>query len=168
MKLPIVVIVGRPNVGKSTFFNRIVGKREAIVNDQSGVTRDRNYGEADWAGRHFQLIDTGGFVPRSEDLFEKAIKEQVYIAISEADSILFIVDVRDGVNPIDIEIANILRASHKDFYLLVNKVDSENYEAMTSEFYSLGIEKLYGISALAGRNIGDLLDEVTEKFPVQI
>jgi GTPase len=168
MKLPIVVIVGRPNVGKSTFFNRIVGKREAIVNDQSGVTRDRNYGEADWAGRHFQLIDTGGFVPRSEDLFEKAIKEQIYIAISEADSILFVVDVRDGVNPIDIEIANILRASHKDFFLLVNKVDSENFEAMASEFYSLGIEKLYGISALAGRNIGDLLDEVTEKFPVQI
>ncbi len=168
MKLPIVVIVGRPNVGKSTFFNRIVGKREAIVNDQSGVTRDRNYGEADWAGRHFQLIDTGGFVPRSEDLFEKAIKEQIYIAISEADSILFVVDVRDGVNPIDIEIANILRASQKDFFLLVNKVDSDNFEAMASEFYSLGIEKLYGISALGGRNIGDLLDEVTEKFPVQI
>jgi GTP-binding protein len=168
MKLPIVVIVGRPNVGKSTLFNRIVGKRDAIVNDQSGVTRDRNYGEADWAGRNFQLIDTGGFVPRSEDLFEKAIKEQIDIAISEADSILFVVDVRDGVNPIDIEIANILRSSHKDFFLLVNKVDSENFEAMASEFYSLGVEKLYSISALAGRNIGDLLDEVTEKFPVQI
>ena len=168
MKLPIVVIVGRPNVGKSTLFNRIVGKRDAIVNDQSGVTRDRNYGEADWAGKHFQLIDTGGFVPGSEDLFEKAIKEQINIAISEADSILFVVDVRDGVNPVDVEIANILRASHKDFFLLVNKVDSENFEAAASEFYSLGIEKLHNISALVGRNIGDLLDEITEKFPEKI
>ncbi len=168
MKLPIVVIVGRPNVGKSTLFNRIVGKRDAIVNDQSGVTRDRNYAEADWAGKHFQLIDTGGFVPGSEDLFEKAIKEQIDIAINESDSILFVVDVRDGVNPIDIEIANILRASHKDFFLLVNKVDSENFEAAASEFYSLGIEKLHNISALVGRNIGDLLDEITERFPEQI
>ncbi len=168
MKLPIVVIVGRPNVGKSTLFNRIVGKRDAIVNDQSGVTRDRNYSQADWAGKHFQLIDTGGFVPGSEDLFEKAIKEQIDIAISEADSILFVVDVRDGVNPIDIEIANILRASHKDFFLLVNKVDSENFEASAAEFYSLGINKLHSISALIGRNIGDLLDEVMERFPEQI
>ena len=148
MKLPIVVIVGRPNVGKSTLFNRIVGKRDAIVNDQSGVTRDRNYGEADWAGRNFQLIDTGGFVPRSEDLFEKAIKEQIDIAISEADSILFVVDVRDGVNPIDIEIANILRLSHKDFFLLVNKVDSEKYEPLAAEFYKFGVEKLYDVSAI--------------------
>ncbi len=168
MKLPIVVIVGRPNVGKSTLFNRIVGKRDAIVNDQSGVTRDRNYGETDWAGKYFQLIDTGGYVPNSEDLFEKAIKEQVEIAIDEADSILFVVDVRTGLNPLDVEIANILRSSNKEFYLLVNKVDSEKFEAMASEFYSLGIERVYNISALAGRNIGDLLDDVTQNFQINL
>jgi GTP-binding protein len=164
MKTPVVVIVGRPNVGKSTLFNRLVGKREAIVDDTSGVTRDRNYGEVEWNGKEFKLIDTGGYVPNSSDLFETAIREHVEIAISEADAILFMVDVRSGINPIDIEIANMLRSANKDFYLLVNKVDSEKFEAASNEFYSLGVNKLYDISALAGRKIGDLLDELTEGF----
>jgi len=164
MKIPIVVIVGRPNVGKSTLFNRLLGKREAIVDDKSGVTRDRNYCEAEWAGKEFQLIDTGGYVPDSSDLFETAIREQVEIAISEADAILFIVDVRAGVMPIDIEIANLLRRGNKDFYLLVNKVDSEHFESAASEFYKLGVDKIYDISALAGRKIGDMLDDLTEGF----
>ncbi|MEJ2507789.1 MAG: 50S ribosome-binding GTPase, partial [Ignavibacteriaceae bacterium] len=164
MKTPLVVIVGRPNVGKSTFFNRLVEKREAIIHDTSGVTRDRHYGEAEWAGKKFTLIDTGGYVPESEDTFEKAIREQVNIAISEADAILFMVDVRTGINPVDTEIAKMLRTSGKRFYLLVNKVDSENYEAAATEFFSLGVEKIYDVSAIAGRKVGDMLDEVTEGF----
>jgi len=164
MRTPVVVIVGRPNVGKSTLFNRLVGKRGAIVDDVSGVTRDRNYGEVEWNGKDFQLIDTGGYVPNSDDLFETAIREQVEIAINEADAILFLVDVRTGINPIDIEIANMLRGSNKEFFLLANKVDSENFEPAVSEFYQLGVEKIYPIAALAGRKIGDLLDELTEDF----
>ncbi len=164
MKKPLVVIVGRPNVGKSTLFNRLVGKREAIVDDRSGVTRDRNYGDADWAGKEFQVIDTGGYVPDSKDLFETAIREQVEIAITEADAILFVVDVRTGINPVDIQIAEMLRSSNKNFILLVNKVDSENYEASAAEFYKLGIKKIYSISALAGRRVGDMLDELTADF----
>jgi len=164
MKTPLVVIVGRPNVGKSTLFNRLVEKREAIIHDTSGVTRDRHYGEVEWAGKKFTLIDTGGYVPQSEDTFEKAIREQVNIAISEADAILLMCDVRTGIHPIDTEITNMLRTSGKEFYLLVNKVDSENYEAAATEFYSLGIEKIYDVSAIAGRKIGDMLDEVTEGF----
>ena len=165
MKTPIVVIIGRPNVGKSTLFNRLVGKREAIVDDISGVTRDRNYGDVEWTGKKFTLIDTGGYVPNSSELFETAIREQVDIAVSEADAILFMVDVRTGINSVDIEISNMLRAGSKDFFLLVNKVDSENFESAAAEFYSLGVEKLYDISALGGRKIGDLLDELTADFP---
>lgn len=164
MKTPIVVIVGRPNVGKSTLFNRLVGKRGAIVHDISGVTRDRNYGEVEWDGKEFQLIDTGGYVPDSTDLFEAAIREQVEIAVDEADAILFVVDVRSGINPIDVEIANLLRESGKEFFLIVNKVDSENFESDAAEFYSLGINKVYSISALAGRKIGDLLEDLTADF----
>ncbi len=164
MKIPLVVIVGRPNVGKSTLFNRFVGKREAIVDNISGVTRDRNYGEVEWNGKLFKLIDTGGYVPNSSDLIETAIREQVEIAITEAELILLVVDVRSGINPMDIEITNILRNSNKKFLLLVNKVDSENYEAAAAEFYSLGIKDIYPISALIGRNIGDLLDEITAEF----
>lgn len=164
MKTPIVVIIGRPNVGKSTLFNRLVGKRNAIVDDISGVTRDRNYGEVEWAGKHFTLIDTGGYVPNSDDLFEKAIREQVQIAIEEADSVLFMVDSRDGVNPFDIELLNLLRASKKEFFLVVNKVDSINQESFIADFYKLGVQQLYDISALAGRKIGDLLDAVTKNF----
>ena len=166
MKTPLVVIIGRPNVGKSTLFNRLIGKREAIVDDTSGVTRDRNYGEVEWAGKEFTLIDTGGYVPNSIELFETAIREQVEIAISEADAILFMVDARTGVNPVDIEISDMLRTSNKDFLLVVNKVDSENLESASAEFYSLGIEKIYDISALGGRKIGDLLDDLTVDFPL--
>lgn len=165
MKLPLVAIVGRPNVGKSTLYNRIVGKREAIVDDASGVTRDRNYAESDWAGKKFRLIDTGGYVPDSKDLFETAIREQVEVAILEADVILFLTDVRDGVNPMDFNIADMLRSSGKKFFLLVNKVDSENFEAAASEFYTLGVDMVYDISALVGRKLGDLLDIITENFP---
>jgi GTP-binding protein len=164
MKIPLVVIVGRPNVGKSTLFNRFIGKREAIVDDLSGVTRDRNYGEVEWNGKLFKLIDTGGYVPNSTDLIETAIREQVDIAITEAELILLVVDVRSGINPMDIELTNILRSSNKKFLLLVNKVDSENFEAASAEFYSLGIENIFPISALIGRNIGDLLDEITFDF----
>jgi GTPase len=166
MKTPLVVIIGRPNVGKSTLFNRLVGKREAIVDDKSGVTRDRNYGEVEWTGKDFTLIDTGGYVPNSIELFETAIREQVEIAISEADAILFMVDARTGVNPVDIEISKMLRAAGKNFLLVVNKVDSENFESASAEFYSLGVDRIYDISALAGRKIGDLLDELTADFPV--
>ncbi|MDO8549050.1 MAG: ribosome biogenesis GTPase Der [Ignavibacteria bacterium] len=164
MKTPVVVIVGRPNVGKSTLFNRLVGKREAIVDGISGVTRDRNYGEVEWNGKEFKLIDTGGYVPNSTDLFERAIREQVEIAIAEADAIIFIVDVRTGINPIDIEIANILRTSKRHFYLLVNKVDSETFEAAVSEFYQLGVSEVYDVSALIGRKTGDFLDVITSDF----
>ncbi|MBZ0199080.1 MAG: ribosome biogenesis GTPase Der [Ignavibacteriaceae bacterium] len=165
MKIPLIVIVGRPNVGKSTFFNRMIGNRSAIVDNISGVTRDRNYGEVEWAGKKFRLIDTGGYVPGSEDLFERAIREQIEIAVAEAESIIFMVDARAGVTPIDIEIGKMLRTSGKPFFLIANKVDSEKYEAQAAEFYSFGVEKVYDISALGGRKTGDLLDDITAKFP---
>jgi len=164
MKTPIVVIVGRPNVGKSTLFNRLIGKRDAIVDNISGVTRDRNYGEVEWAGKYFTLIDTGGYVPNSTDLFEKAIREQVEIAIDESDSILFMVDSRTGVNPFDVEIVRMLRSANKDFFLVVNKVDSTNNETLVGEFYKLGVKNLHDISAIGGRKVGDLLDAVTKDF----
>jgi GTP-binding protein len=164
MKTPLVVIVGRPNVGKSTLFNRLVGKRDAIVDDVSGVTRDRIYGEADWSGKKFRVIDTGGYVPESEDVFETAIREQVEIAISEADTILFVVDVRDGILPIDKEIMILLRNSQRNFFLIVNKADGQNFDNASAEFYKLGVNKIYPVSALSGRNFGDLLDEVTSGF----
>lgn len=168
MKIPIVVIVGRPNVGKSTLFNRLIGKKDAIVDNQSGVTRDRNYGEVEWNGKAFKLIDTGGYVPNSSDLFETAIREQVEIAVNESDAILFVVDVRAGLNPMDLEIARLLRNSNRDFFLLVNKVDSENFEAGAAEFYSMGVKQVYDISALGGRKVGDMLDDLTEEFPVYV
>lgn len=164
MKKPLVVIVGRPNVGKSTLFNRLVGAKEAIVDDVSGVTRDRNYGEVEWNNREFRLIDTGGYVPNSLDLFETAIREQVEMAITEADVILFVVDVRDGINPMDNAIATMLRTSGKKYYLLVNKVDSEKFELNSTEFYSLGLGEIYNISAIGGRKTGDFLDVLTADF----
>ncbi|HED05926.1 MAG TPA: ribosome biogenesis GTPase Der [Ignavibacteria bacterium] len=165
MKKRMVAIVGRPNVGKSTLFNRLIGRRNAIVDYSSGVTRDRNYGEVSWSGKEFNLIDTGGYVPDSLDLFESAIREQIDVAITEADVILFVVDVRTGIHPIDIEIAKILRESNKNFLLVVNKVDSENFESGSLEFYKLGVGKVYEISALGGRKVGDLLDDITVDFP---
>jgi len=164
MKTPIVVIVGRPNVGKSTLFNRLIGKRDAIVDNISGVTRDRNYGDVEWAGKYFTLIDTGGYVPNSTDRFEAAIREQVEIAIDESDSILFMVDSRTGVNPFDVEIVKMLRSANKEFFLVINKIDSEKHEELIGEFYKLGVKNLFDISAIGGRKVGDLLDAVTLEF----
>ena len=167
MKKPLVVIVGRPNVGKSTLFNRLIGHQDAIVDDVSGITRDRNYGEAEWAGKEFRLMDTGGYVPNSPDLFETAIREQVEIAIDEADKIIFMVDVRNGVNPLDAEIIKMLRSANKNFLLLANKVDSNKHESAANEFYTLGVDKVYDISALMGRKIGDFLDQLTKDFQLK-
>lgn len=162
----VIAIIGRPNVGKSTLFNRIIGLRDAIVHDMPGVTRDRKYGRAEWAGKTFTLIDTGGYVPDSDDVFEKAIREQAEIAIDEADSIVFVVDGTQGVLPLDREIAGILRRSQKPIHLLVNKIDSARREALSSEFFELGLGDPHGISALAGRQIGDVLDVITAGIPL--
>ncbi|HTX99079.1 MAG TPA: ribosome biogenesis GTPase Der [Bacteroidota bacterium] len=161
MEHHLLAIVGRPNVGKSTLFNRIVGHRRAIVNDMPGVTRDRHYASAEWAGKQFTLVDTGGFVPASEDVFEAAIREQVSIAIREADGILFVVDAQDGALPSDREIAEVLRKSEKPVFLIVNKADSAKAEDAIGEFYALGLGEPIPASALLGRKIGDLLDAVT-------
>lgn len=164
MNSNIVAIVGRPNVGKSTLFNRILGFRDAIVHDFPGVTRDRKYGEAEWAGKHFTVIDTGGYLPASKDIFAKAIREQAQIAIEEADVVVFVVDALEGVSPLDEEIANILRKSKRPIYLVVNKIDSEKRESDVHEFHELGLGEPISISALAGRQIGDFLDIVTSSF----
>jgi len=165
MKSNIVAIIGRPNVGKSTLFNKLIEKREAITHPTSGVTRDRIYGEADWAGVDFTVIDTGGFVPESEDIFEAAIREQVTIALEEADVVLFVVDAIEGVTPVDLEIANIIRKSEKNVFLVVNKVDSDKRDNLIFPFYSLGIGQPFPISAVSGRTLGDLLDEVVKVLP---
>jgi GTP-binding protein len=133
----IVAIVGRPNVGKSTLFNRIIGERDAIVDPQSGVTRDRHYGEAQWNGKKFTVIDTGGYVPESKDVFEAAIREQVWIAIEEADVIVFVVDGITGVTPLDVEIAKILRQTNKKVVLAVNKIDNEKVKFTQLNFMNL-------------------------------
>ncbi len=160
----VVALVGRPNVGKSTLFNRIIGKRSAIVHDLPGVTRDRNYAEGEWTGKSFSLVDTGGFVPESEDVFEKAIREQAQIAIEEADVVLFVVDGQAGLLPADKELADILRKTEKKVVLVVNKIDGEKSEAELGEFYKLGLGEPYSTSALGGRKIGDLLEVVTGDF----
>ncbi len=161
---PVVAVVGRPNVGKSTLFNRLIGRRDAIVEDEPGVTRDRLYGEGDWAGAHFMVVDTGGFVPDSVDVFETAIREQVGIAIDEADAIIFVVDGRDGITPIDHEIGEMLRRSGKHVVLAVNKADNDRHDQESSDFFELGLGQPHPISALNGRHVGDLLDEVIEEF----
>lgn len=164
MKIPLVVIVGRPNVGKSTLFNRLTKSNDAIVDDVSGVTRDRIYGESDWNGKVFRVMDTGGYVPDSEELFETAIREQVEIALTEADAILFVTDGRLGVSPIDREISRLLRSSAKPSLVLVNKLDSSELGLNKSEFYSLGMEDVFDIAALSGRNLGDMLDELISQL----
>ena len=166
MPTGIVAIVGRPNVGKSTLFNRILGLRDAIVHDVSGVTRDRKYADAEWAGKQFTIIDTGGYVPDSDDVFEKAIREQAQIAIEEADSIIFVVDGPLGVIPLDKEIGDILRKSKKPVHLVVNKIDSERREPLTAEFYQMGFGEPTALSALGGRQIGDFLDLLTDRLPI--
>lgn len=160
----IVAIIGRPNVGKSTLFNRIIGERDAIVDPKSGVTRDRHYGTAEWNGKKFTVIDTGGYVPDSDDIFESAIREQAQIAIDEADVIIFLVDALSGVTPIDIEIAKILRQTRKKVILAVNKIDNEKLEILSSQFYELGLGDPFPISAMHGRKVGDFLDEVVKDF----
>lgn len=157
-----VAIVGRPNVGKSTFFNRLLEQRKAIVDDISGVTRDRQYGVAEWAGKSFNVIDTGGFVPQSEDIFEREIKKQVLIALEEANAIIFMTDTVTGITDLDDSMADLLRRSPKPVFLAVNKVDNHERLLEASEFYGLGIENTFFISAMSGSGTGELLDAVGE------
>ncbi len=162
-----VAIVGRPNVGKSTFFNRLLEERKAIVDDISGVTRDRQYGVTDWNGKTFNVIDTGGFVPESKDVFEKEIKKQVLVAIDEADAIVFMVDCTTGITDLDDSMADVLRRSSKPVYLLVNKVDNHDRMLEATEFYSLGFEFIFFLSAMTGSGTGELLDAVTAPIPAE-
>ena len=157
-----VAIVGRPNVGKSTLFNRLLEERKAIVDDISGVTRDRQYGVTEWNGRHFNVIDTGGFVPDSSDMFETEIRKQVRIAIDEANAIIFMVDAATGMTDLDSSMADLLRRSTKPVLVVVNKVDNSNRALDATEFYSMGFEHNYFISSISGSGTGELLDAVTE------
>jgi GTP-binding protein len=160
----ILSLVGRPNVGKSTLFNRLTQTKEAIVDSVSGVTRDRNYGKADWCGYEFSVIDTGGYVVGSDDIFESEIRKQAALAIDESDVIVLLVDGREGLTPLDEEVAMMLRKSKKPFYLAVNKIDSPSNFFDYTEFYALGMENIYPISAVSGSGTGDLLDEVVKHF----
>ena len=161
----IVAIVGRPNVGKSTFFNRLIQKREAIVDAVSGVTRDRHYGKSDWNGTPFSLIDTGGYVVGSDDIFEQEIDKQVELAIDEADVIVFMVEVESGLTGMDEEVAQLLRKSKKPVFLAVNKVDNAMRQDDAAEFYALGFEKIYPISGINGSGTGELLDDLVLALP---
>jgi GTP-binding protein len=163
-----VAIVGRPNVGKSTFFNRLLEQRKAIVEDIPGVTRDRQYGIADWNGKNFYVIDTGGFVPESEDVFEREIRKQVQVAVDEASAILFVVDAATGMTDLDDSMADLLRRSTKPVFLVVNKVDNNDRLLEASEFYSLGFDNVHFISAISGSGTGDLLDAVTELIKEEV
>ncbi len=160
-----VAITGRPNVGKSTFFNRMLEQRKAIVDDISGVTRDRQYGVAEWAGKTFNLIDTGGFVAHSNDVFEREIRKQVHIAVEEANAIIFMCDVTTGITNLDQEMAEMLRRSPKPVYLVINKVDNHARLLEASEFYSLGFEKIFFLSSISGTGSGELLDEICSIIP---
>ncbi|MBO4654152.1 MAG: ribosome biogenesis GTPase Der [Bacteroidales bacterium] len=160
----ILSLVGRPNVGKSTLFNRLTQTKEAIVDSVSGVTRDRNYGKADWCGYEFSVIDTGGYVVGSDDIFETEIRKQAALAMDESDVIVLLVDGREGLTPLDEEVAQMLRKSKKPFYLAVNKIDSPSNFLDYTEFYALGFENIYPISAVSGSGTGDLLDEVVKHF----
>jgi GTP-binding protein len=160
-----VAIVGRPNVGKSTLFNRLLEQRKAIVDDESGVTRDRQYGVADWNGKQFNVIDTGGFVSSSDDVFEIEIKKQVLIALDEADLLLFVVDTLTGITGQDEDMTQVLRRSKKPVLLVVNKVDNPERALMANEFYGLGFDKTFFLSSISGSGTGDLLDEMTSYMP---
>lgn len=162
-----VAIVGRPNVGKSTLFNRFLENRKAIVDDVSGVTRDRQYGLADWNGKVFNLVDTGGFVPSSDDIFETEIRKQVRIALEEADAIIFMVDVATGITDLDDAMADMLRRTKKPVYVVVNKVDNGTRELEATEFYSLGFENNFFISSISGSGTGELLDAITEPITAE-
>jgi len=165
MRKPVLAIIGRPNVGKSTLYNRIIRKRDAIVDDQPGVTRDRKYTDADWSGVNFTLVDTGGYLPDTANLIHQAVLNQVHQAISEADVIAFLADVTTGITSIDEEMARIIKHSNKQIILTVNKVDNEIRELDLGEFYKLGLGEPIPISAISGRNVGDFLDKVIELFP---
>ncbi len=161
----IVAIVGRPNVGKSTLFNRLIGTRKAIVNETAGVTRDRNYGKSDWNGQEFSVIDTGGYSINSEDSFDEEIRKQVMLAIDEADAILFVLDVQHGITDLDEAVANILRRTNKKVYVVANKADNSDLIFAANEFYSIGIgDIIYPISSVNGSGTGDLLDAVVADF----
>jgi len=156
----IIAIVGRPNVGKSTFFNRMINRREAIVDPTSGVTRDRHYSKCDWNGKAFTLIDTGGYIENSDDVFQKEIDKQVNIAIDEADAIIFMVDVNDGLTGMDLNISKLIRKSKKSIFLVVNKVDNSSKLKITGEFYELGFDPIYPLSSINGSGTGELLDDI--------
>ncbi len=160
----LVAIVGRPNVGKSTLFNRLTKTRHAIVNEQAGTTRDRQYGKSEWLGKEFSVVDTGGWVVNSDDIFEGEIRKQVILAMDEADVILFVVDVVNGVTDLDMEVASILRRSKKPVLVVANKTDNNDLQYNSAEFYSLGLGDPYCISALSGSGTGDLLDLIVSKF----
>ncbi|MCH8246449.1 MAG: ribosome biogenesis GTPase Der [Bacteroidetes bacterium] len=163
--MPLVAIVGRPNVGKSTLFNRFTEERRAIVDDVPGVTRDRVFGTVEWSGRTFSLVDTGGFIQDSTDRIEAAVREQVHIAIDEADVLLFVVDVKSGITDLDEQMAQILRKGEKPVITLVNKADNEELRWETSSFYQFGLGEVYGVGALNGIGTGDLLDAVVKALP---
>lgn len=163
---PIISIVGRPNVGKSTLFNRLIGKRDAIVHDDYGVTRDRHYGETFWNGVTFTVIDTGGYLPDDMNVIVKSIREQVHIAMEESDIILFVVDVEYGIHPLDQAVAELLRKQEKPVIIVVNKSDNEERMYEASEFFGLGFEDLFPVSSISGTGTGDLLDSVVEKLPI--
>ena len=165
MSKPLVAVVGRPNVGKSTFFNKVVGKRIAIVEDTPGVTRDRIYGDAEWLDHHFALVDTGGIEPMKDDIISTQMRRQAELAIETADVIIFMVDGREGITAADEDVADLLRRSKKPIVLAVNKVDHPKYEDAAYDFYALGIGNPITISAEQGLGIGDLLDEVISYFP---
>ena len=163
--MSLVAIVGRPNVGKSTLFNRLVGMRQAIVDETAGVTRDRHYGKCEWNGREFSVVDTGGWTTNSDDVFEEAIRKQVVIAVEESDLVLFMVEAATGITDYDSEIADLLRKSGKPVVLCVNKVDSSEKMYDAYQFYSLGLGEVWSISAANGSGTGDLLDEVLRQLP---
>jgi len=165
MNNSIVAIVGRPNVGKSTLFNRLVQRREAIVDSVSGVTRDRHYGKSDWNGKEFSVIDTGGYVVGSDDIFEGEIRKQVQLALDEADIIVFVVDVEQGITPMDSEVAKLLRKVKKPIFIAVNKVDNAMRDADAVEFYNLGLGEYHTISSINGSGTGELLDVIAEIMP---
>ena len=164
MSVPLVAIVGRPNVGKSTLFNRLIGKRKAIVDDHPGITRDRNYDFVDWNGRQFELVDTGGYMPEARRQIDLAVLEQVEIALDEADLILYLADSRTGITDVDERLAGMLRRGDKDVLLVVNKIDAERDDPEVGQFYNLGLGEPYPVSAMTGRQSGDLLDEIVRRI----
>ncbi|MFR9668710.1 MAG: ribosome biogenesis GTPase Der [Rikenellaceae bacterium] len=167
--MALVAIIGRPNVGKSTLFNRLVGERKAIVDSTAGTTRDRHYGTTDWCGREFSIIDTGGYAVNSDDIFEDEIRKQVLLAIEEADVILFLVEVMTGITDLDMMVANLLRKTQKKVIVVCNKVDNNDQLYLTHEFYSLGLDaELFSISSMSGSGTGDLLDEIVRSLPEEV